>query len=74
MKDCRDCINCDFIWGFMCTCHYSYDEVREDGSKWHVQSGSDQNRKKANKCEHYTPQPYDRDKVFILQELKIEVL
>lgn len=24
-KDCASCMNCDFVRGFMCTCHYSYD-------------------------------------------------
>ena len=61
MKDCKDCVNCDHIWGFMCTCHYSYDT---EGS--HVQVGKDVNRKEANKCDYYSTSDYGRDKVFVL--------
>jgi len=60
-KDCIDCVNCDFVWGFMCTCRYSYDE---DG--YHVQVGQDVHRGKAQKCKHYTTKSYDRDEFFIL--------
>ena len=59
--DCKDCINCDFIWGFMCTCHYSYND--EEG---HHQIGQDVPRKRADKCEHYTEEKYDRDEMFVL--------
>ena len=65
-RDCKDCVNCDFIRGFMCTCHRSYDETRADGSKWHVQVGEDCHRNRANKCEHYSTQEYNRDKIFVL--------
>lgn len=65
MKDCKDCVNCDFLHGFMCTCHCSYDEI-VDGVKYHVQTGQDVHRSHANKCEHYTTQKYNRDEVFIL--------
>ena len=59
--DCKDCMNCDFIWGFMCTCHYSYND--EEG---HHQLGQDVSRKRADKCEHYTEGKYDRDEMFVL--------
>ena len=59
--DCKDCMNCDFIWGFMCTCHYSYND--EEG---HHQVGQDVPRKRADKCEHYTEEKYDRDEMFVL--------
>lgn len=65
-KKCTDCINCDYVCGFMCTCHCSYNTVDENGQEWHVQSGSDHNIHYANKCEHYTEEPYDRDAVFVL--------
>lgn len=61
MKDCKNCVNCDFIWGFMCTCHYSYDT--EEG---HYQVGQDVHRSRAGKCDYYTEQEYGRDKMFIL--------
>lgn len=59
--DCKDCMNCDFVWGFMCTCHYSYND--EEG---HHQVGQDVPRKRADKCEHYTEEKYDRDEMFVL--------
>lgn len=59
--DCKDCMNCDSIWGFMCTCHYSYND--EEG---HHQIGQDVPRKRAEKCEHYTEEKYDRDEMFVL--------
>ena len=61
MRDCADCVNCDFLWGFMCTCHYSYDK---DG--YHHQVGQDVHRSKANKCEYYTTEKYNRDEIFAL--------
>lgn len=60
-KDCKNCVNCDFVWGFMCTCRYSYDK---DGR--HHQVGKDVHRGTACKCEHYTTEKYDRDKMFVL--------
>lgn len=60
-KDCKDCVNCDSLHGFMCTCHYSYDE----GNK-HIQVGQDIHRSAANKCKHYTTEKYDRDLFFVL--------
>lgn len=60
-KDCKYCVNCDFVWGFMCTCRYSYDK---DGC--HVQVGHDVHRGKAQKCEYYTTKSYDKDEFFIL--------
>lgn len=59
--DCKNCMNCDFIWGFMCTCHYSYND--EEG---HHQVGQDVPRKRADKCERYTEEKYDRDEMFVL--------
>ena len=59
--DCKNCMNCDFVWGFMCTCHYSYND--EEG---HHQVGQDVPRKRADKCEHYTEERYDRDEMFVL--------
>ena len=59
--DCKNCLNCDFVWGFMCTCHYSYND--EEG---HHQVGQDVPRKRADKCEHYTEEKYDRDEMFVL--------
>jgi len=59
--DCKNCMNCDFIWGFMCTCHYSYND--EEG---HHQVGQDVPRKRADKCEQYTEEKYDRDEMFVL--------
>lgn len=61
MADCKNCYNCDSIRGFMCTCHYSYEE---DG--YHVQVGQDVHRSRANKCEFYTTEKYKRDEVFVL--------
>ena len=60
-KDCKDCVNCDDVRGFMCTCHYSYND--EIG---HHQVGQDVHRASAGKCEHYTTEKYDRDAVFVL--------
>lgn len=65
MRDCKNCVNCTYVWGFMCTCHVSYDEER-DGIMWHVQNGKDVHRKYANKCPHYSEEQYDRDEVFVL--------
>lgn len=64
-RKCTNCINCDSVHGFLCTCHCSYNTVDENGHKWHVQSGADHNILYANKCEHYTEEPYDRDAVFV---------
>ena len=64
-RNCKDCVNCDFVRGFMCTCHYSYDEMR-DGTMFHVQVGQDVHRSKANKCEHYSVEKYGRDTIFVL--------
>lgn len=62
MKDCKDCVNCDFIRGFMCSCHYSYNTKDS-----HIQVGQDNvNRKRANKCDFYTTEKYDRDKFWAL--------
>ena len=60
-KDCNNCVNCDFVRGFMSTCHYSYDT--ETG---HIQVGQDVHRSHANKCEHYMDKPYKRDTIFVL--------
>ena len=60
-RDCKNCVNCDFTRGFMCTCHYSYDT--ETG---HVQVGQDVHRSKANKCEQYSVEEYGRDTIFVL--------
>ena len=65
IKKCTDCVNCDYIRGFMVTCHYSYNEER-DGRMWHVQCGQDVHYSRANKCEHYAEQTYDRDEIFVL--------
>lgn len=65
-RKCTDCVNCDFVRGFMCTCYYSYDTVDDNGHKWHVQSGRDSNINYANKCEHYANVMYNRDEVFVL--------
>lgn len=64
-KKCTDCVNCDAVRGFMVTCHYSYNEER-DGHMWHVQHGQDVHYSRANKCEHYSEQPYERDEMFVL--------
>ena len=60
-KDCIECVNCDYVRGFMCTCHYSYDTETE-----HIQVGQDVPRSHANYCEQYTLKPYDRDKIWVL--------
>lgn len=60
-KDCKNCFNCDFVWGFMATCHYSYDD-----DSGHCQVGQDIHRKTANKCKYYTEKEYSRDKMFVL--------
>lgn len=65
-KKCTSCMNCDFVWGFMCTCHYSYNMMDENGVNWHVQHGADHNIKYANRCEHYTETQYNRDEMFVL--------
>ena len=59
--DCANCTNCDFIRGFMCTCHYSYDTETS-----HIQVGQDVHRNHAAKCDHYTDQSYNRDTIFII--------
>lgn len=64
-RNCKKCVNCDGERGFMVTCHYSYDEII-DGVKYHVQTGQDCHMSKANKCEHYTEENYDRDEIFVL--------
>lgn len=64
-RDCKNCVNCDFTRGFMCTCHYSYDETKDD-KMYHIQVGQDVHRRRANKCEHYSEKEYDRDKIFAL--------
>ena len=61
MKDCKNCVNCDSLHGFMCTCHYSYND--DEG---HHQVGQDVHRKTANKCDFYTEEKYDRDEMFVL--------
>lgn len=58
-KDCKNCFNCDSLHGFMATCRRSYYEERE-GTLWHVQHGEDVHRTRANKCEHYTEEEYER--------------
>lgn len=60
-KDCKNCVNCDFIWGFMCTCHYSYDD-----EKGHYQVGQDVHRSNANKCDYYTESQYKKDEIFVM--------
>lgn len=60
-RDCKKCVNCDFTRGFMCTCHYSYDT--ETG---HAQVEQYVHRRRANKCEHYSEEEYERDKIFVL--------
>lgn len=60
-KDCKNCVNCCSIHGFMCTCRYSYDD-----GHYHIQVGQDVNRKRANKCGFYTTKQYDRDEFFVL--------
>lgn len=65
-RTCTNCVNCDAVRGFMCTCHYSYDFVDENGESWHRQVGQDVNIKRANKCEQYMEMPYDRDQLFVL--------
>ena len=50
-RDCKNCVNCDLTRGFMCTCHYSYDET-QDGKKkrqemWYfnaLKSGADRSK------------------------------
>lgn len=63
--DCKNCVNCDFVWGFMCTCRYSYNDL-VDGESFHHQIGQDVNRLKANTCKFYTEETYDRDEVFVI--------
>ena len=65
-KVCTNCVNCDYVRGFMITCRCSYDKVDEDGLKWHVQSYGEYHKSHANKCEHYSEEKYDRDEVFVL--------
>lgn len=60
-RDCKDCVNCDSLRGFMVTCHYSYNEDR-----YHVQVGQDVHRSKAKKCDFYTQESYNRDEFFVL--------
>ena len=60
-KDCADCVNCDVVRGFMVTCRYSYD----DGN-YHHQVGQDVHRKKAQNCDFYTTEKYNRDSFFAL--------
>ena len=60
-RDCKNCVNCDLTRGFMCTCHYSYDT-----ETWHTQVGQYVHRSRANKCEYYSEEEYERDKIFVL--------
>lgn len=60
-KDCKNCKNCDSIHGFMSNCHYSYDE-----NGHHYQCGQYVSRGKAESCDYYTEQEYDRDKFFVI--------
>ena len=48
----------------MCTCRYSYDEM-QDGTMFHVQVGQDVHRSRANKCEYYSEEEYERDEIFV---------
>lgn len=48
MRDCKECVNCCSVHGFMCTCRYSYDD-----GKYHHQVGQDVHRAKANTCAYY---------------------
>jgi len=59
--DCKNCVNCDSLHGFMCTCHYSYDD-----EKGHHQVGQDVHRNRAIKCEFYSETDYGRDEMFVL--------
>ena len=64
-RNCKNCVNCDFTKGFMCNCHYSYDEM-QDGEMYHIQVGQYVHRSRANKCKHYSKEEYERDKIFVL--------
>lgn len=62
--DCINCVNCVYVRGILCTCHRSYEEIKE-GVKYHVQCGQDTSRNHAQVCKHYTEKPYERDRFFI---------
>ena len=64
-RDCKYCINCDSLRGFMCNCRYSEDK-EIDGVMWHIQHGQFVHRNEANKCDHYSITDYGRDEVFVL--------
>ena len=50
--DCKDCRNCQHIWGFMCICHRNYEQVI-DGQKYKVGVSQDTARSHARVCEFY---------------------
>lgn len=60
-RDCKDCVNCCRIYGFMCDCRYSYNDKCV-----HYQVGQYVHRSRANKCERYNTEGYNRDKMFVL--------
>lgn len=64
-KDCKTCINCDSLHGFMCNCHYNEDK-QIDGVWWHIQHGQYVPRKTATKCDFYSEEDYGRDEFFII--------
>lgn len=49
LRDCKECINCQAVRGFMCTCSYQFD----DGI-YHHSVNQDVSRVHANKCAFYT--------------------
>lgn len=65
IRECTNCVNCDYVRGFMITCRCSYDEIK-DGVKWHVQSVGEYHKSHAKKCEHYSEEEYERDEMFVL--------
>ena len=53
-RDCKNCEHCNFIWGFMCNCTYSYKIYDEQGkSITTVGVDQDKPRNKARICEFY---------------------
>ena len=52
-KDCKNCMNCAGVHGFMCTCNTEKHYTAEDGTPMVCYSVADVSRKKANKCDEY---------------------
>lgn len=53
MKDCKNCMNCQYLRGFMAECFYERHYNAEDGTPMVCYTNQVINRKNAEKCEYY---------------------